>query len=491
MSKYNKIWQGFFTILIIELLFFALSFYKDKIEKIDFVAESGFKFYSFRELVNFNVPINNIEADSIINNLLNTKKKFFVRRKLFNDSQYKKNINLINPDIENNKYALDLFFDAIINQRDSSLVRIAHYGDSQLEGDRISYVLRQKFQNKFGGSGPGYVPIVDIVEPTIYSRNIIGNWCRYTVFNNKYYSDLYGAAGIVFKFNNCNYKVKNKDSANNINDTSYKLWLSAKEAGVVIKLKTNTYYKKVSLMYGNSIMPCAVNIADKENNLFISDTLPASQLFNIYTYNISNYPDIIKINFNSEKSPDFYGILLDSPFGVQVDNFAIRGHSGGGLLNINQEYLASQFKVLNTKLIIFQYGGNVVPYVKDSVGLKHLEMLYLSLFNKFKKAAPDASILVVSTGDMARKHGDDFVSYSQVSKVVEVQKRAALKANCAFWNLYAAMGGDNSISSWAAKGLASPDGHFSYRGQQIIGDELFKAIMAEYNSYQTRKRKLL
>ena len=36
--------------------------------------------------------------------------------------------------------------------------RMIHYGDSQLEGDRITSYLRNRFQKIYGGSGPGFIP---------------------------------------------------------------------------------------------------------------------------------------------------------------------------------------------------------------------------------------------------------------------------------------------------------------------------------------------
>ena len=51
---------------------------------------------------------------------------------------------------------LDSFFEeARKAQKNGTLVRILHYGDSQIEMDRISSVLRQDLQERFGGSGPG------------------------------------------------------------------------------------------------------------------------------------------------------------------------------------------------------------------------------------------------------------------------------------------------------------------------------------------------
>ncbi|MDH5598427.1 MAG: hypothetical protein OEY34_04855, partial [Cyclobacteriaceae bacterium] len=43
----------------------------------------------------------------------------------------------------------------LLDEAEKNPVRIMHYGDSQIEGDRITGFLRHKLQNKFGGNGPG------------------------------------------------------------------------------------------------------------------------------------------------------------------------------------------------------------------------------------------------------------------------------------------------------------------------------------------------
>jgi hypothetical protein len=43
------------------------------------------------------------------------------------------------------------------------LLRILHYGDSQIENNRISSTLRNRFQARFGGSGIGMFPVVSPV----------------------------------------------------------------------------------------------------------------------------------------------------------------------------------------------------------------------------------------------------------------------------------------------------------------------------------------
>ncbi len=47
----------------------------------------------------------------------------------------------------NSRYvALDAFFEALIGERDTQVIHIAHYGDSQIEGDRVTSVIRRNLQ---------------------------------------------------------------------------------------------------------------------------------------------------------------------------------------------------------------------------------------------------------------------------------------------------------------------------------------------------------
>ena len=54
------------------------------------------------------------------------------------------------------------------------VVRVLHYGDSQIEMDRISGNLRAYFQSKFGGGGPGLLPAVQTVASYAVSQSASG-----------------------------------------------------------------------------------------------------------------------------------------------------------------------------------------------------------------------------------------------------------------------------------------------------------------------------
>ena len=68
---------------------------------------------------------------------------------------------------------------------DSNVVHIVHYGDSQLEEDRISSAIREDLQDEFGGSGPGMMPPIMTVPSQTTSHSSSGALTRYILFGPK------------------------------------------------------------------------------------------------------------------------------------------------------------------------------------------------------------------------------------------------------------------------------------------------------------------
>ncbi len=488
-------------ILVSETMLVGYSYLSPSLKIPVFNDTLSIKFMNLTDLTDFTPKKENVIADSLIDTYLSNEDSTInpkMKRKplaLFRDnSALTKLYNL--PD--NGIYPLDNFFDALSNNPDSSLIRIAHYGDSQLEGDRLTYYVRKKFQEKFGGNGVGFVPFFEQADNMDYFRYASANWARYTVFHNRYKNGNYGLSGTLFKFLQCvtdtikdSTKTENLNNENITETNEADIKKSYFDRGTIsLKFLKNTVFSNVKLMYGNCEKKCLVNIYDNTSSTKIfSDSLPTTSTFKIFNFNLQSVSTNMKFEFISGASPDIYGLFFDGNKGVQVDNYAIRGHSGDGLMYANPEYIAIQLKETNTRLVIFQFGANVVPYIKSDAMCTWLEDVYYKLFMHFKKANPDLSILVVGAGDMATHYNGSYSSYTYLPKIRDAQKNAAKRAGCAFWDLLSVMGGPNSILNWAQKKLASYDGHYSPKGQDIIGSELFKSINEEYNKYNFRKKR--
>ena len=90
-------------------------------------------------------------------------------------------------DLPNNDLTwFDRFFTSLQNaQKDSSVVHVIHYGDSQLEEDRISSTIREDLQTEFGGNGPGMLPAVMHIPSQSTSQWNNGDLQRYIIFGPK------------------------------------------------------------------------------------------------------------------------------------------------------------------------------------------------------------------------------------------------------------------------------------------------------------------
>ncbi len=119
-----------------------------------------------------------------------------------------------------------------------------------------------------------------------------------------------------------------------------------------------------------------------------------------------------------------------------------------------------------------------MPHVKSDYN--YYKNILIKQLKSIKAAHPGVSIVVIGPSDMSRNNGGNMVSYSNIPLIRDAMKEAAFETGCCFWDLYEAMGGENSMSAWVSKGLAQKDyTHFSYKGAKYVGEMLFNAIMEQ------------
>jgi lysophospholipase L1-like esterase len=481
----NKAREAFYILFCLNGLLLSWAFFFPQVKLDLFGRQLEVGFLSFNDII-YGDTTSTAATDSLIDKLLaeaaadSLKKDSILTITVSQiDSIEKANPYLIDTVI-NGISSLDHFFAALDSSKNA--VHIAHYGDSQIEGDRISTNLRKKMQGQFGGAGLGYVPMIDVASHGSLNRSNSENWKRYSVFNSRAKTNKYGAHGTIFRFDS--YNTEKLDSAQ-----LEELKKSTNSATYHLKLAKWVAFSNVYLLYGNAKAHCIVEGYNDKQELVFTDSLPATDEFTMFRLGWPAGEKSIHLKLTAGISPDFYGFQVEGNGGVQVDNYGIRGHSGDGLMLIGSDYLKKQFRELNTKLVIFQYGANVVPYLDDDKECKRMEEAYYQLFVKYKQANPDASILVISSGDIATRNKGVEGTYPLLPSFVRAQRNAALRAGCAFWNLYESMGGENSILQWTKKKLASKDGHLSPSGQEIFATQLYNAIQLEYEVYKLRKKK--
>lgn len=378
-----------------------------------------------------------------------------------------------------NNHVLDPFFKALQNQTKSSLIRVMHYGDSQIEGDRITSFLRSRLQKKFGGYGVGLLPVL---QPYDFSFSIrqsnSDNWLRYTLngrIDTNVRHNNYGALGSFSRFTPL-VPIAGAEKSN--------AWVQFDKSN--ISYSNTRKFKRIRIFYGNATDSVGIKIYQNDS-LLLSDTLRRSLLPAIYSYNFKQAVSNARIVFEAKTSPDIYGVSLESTTGVAVDNIGLRGNSGTIFTKINKQSLGAMYQALNVKLFILQFGGNVMPYIKSDKEAENYGRWFYSQLLRIKSVQPGASILVIGPSDMSIKVKDKYVSYEYLEKVRDELKKAAFNAGAAYWDMFEAMGGKNSMPSWVAAkpALAAPDyTHFTSKGVTVVSNMFYNALLLEYNNYK-------
>jgi len=364
--------------------------------------------------------------------------------------------------------------------KSSKPVRVMHYGDSQIEGDRITSYLRNRLQDKFGGMGVGLVPLEQVYDFkfSIIQQNF-GQWFRYTIYGKSDTSLRHNNYGAMASF--CRFSPRNIDTTNN-GITPYEASVSFEPSP--FSYKNTKSFQQCRIFYAHNSQPFTAELY-QGNTLSDAQDYPASESINSIRWTFEAPVSRIKINFKGTHSPNLYGIALDGMNGIAVDNIAMRGNAGLIFTKMNAQFLKEHFQKLNVKLIILQYGGNAVPHIVDNYD--YYERLFYAQLKRIRELLPDVGIIVIGVADMSIKENDKYVSYPNIEKVRDALKNAALKANAAYWDMFEAMGGRNSMPSWvfAEPPLAAPDFvHFNVRGAKIISQMFYNSLIYEYNLYK-------
>ena len=352
-------------------------------------------------------------------------------------------VNVVNTD---SRAYMDAFY-AALDSASTQPVRVVHYGDSQIEEDRITNVLRERWQKQYGGGGVGLLPL----HQTIPTRTI-RQWLsingvvqtaqkgpkRYLVYGLRSMrladSDDYGVMGQVAVMDSTLVEGS-EDIVMNIEPIDK-------------KRKPHNYFNRVRLL-----------TSSPDSLLVLPDSTTHYQL-------------------HLQGKKNVYGVSLETPTGVIVDNIPMRGCSGNIFTKIDSTQLSDFYHETNTRLIILQFGGNMIPQTENPSTISgYVRSTLRRQIRYIRACAPQASILFIGPSDMSTRIDGEMTTYPLVPYMDKLLKKMAEEEQIAYWSMYDAMGGKNSMVHWVEVGLAGSDYvHFTRAGANNIGKKLYNWI---------------
>lgn len=358
-------------------------------------------------------------------------------------------------------------------------MRILHYGDSQIEGDRITGYLRQRLQNMFGGTGPGFLPIKPVYHQNQAQIAHSDNWIRYAIFDptqgTKIPQNAYGAYMSLTRFT--------AERADSLVDTlqTHTAWMEI--GGSSVTYTNARVFTHIDLHYGRCKFPVLVKVFNG-GELIVQEQLKTDGNYHVFPIRLASTPSKLRIEFEGCHSPDFYGVTLDGAFGLGVDNIAMRGSSGTVFTAIPYGLFNQMIDYLQTELVIMQFGGNSAYATTTEGSAVGYANWFKSQINTVKSLRPEAQIIVIGPSDMSIKEGDAWITHPYLEAVIREMKRVTKEAGAAYWDTYSAMGGKNSMPVWVERGLAGEDYiHFSPAGAKYAAEMFVQALLLEYQHY--------
>jgi len=377
--------------------------------------------------------------------------------------QYRLPRVFINFKIDTTRPALPIIMKKLsaLNSGQKVKVRIAWFGDSLIEGDRITQTVRELLQDKFSGNhGVGFVPFKSITSQFRISAiaRSSGSWVDDN-FKNRSSRDPLFLSGHVFYSSSGRLSLRD----NTVKDSSQVLekWL------ICGPLDSNTV-----VTVNKSALP-----------------IDGSRLFNRVLIDRSQKQSI-NLTVPSKWSA-LYGVSCEPEYGVIVDNFSFRGISGFELGRLNEPFLDEISQSGTYDLIVIQYGVNVMFRAYD----KNYDYYFNGMdpvLKKIKTHFPNTELLMISCTDRAFRYGTEWKTAVGLDSLLRIQATLAYNNGIPFFNFYQTMGGNGTIVKWAegTERLAGKDYiHPSPRGAVTLGNLFYNAFMNDY--YKLSKKSVL
>jgi lysophospholipase L1-like esterase len=391
--------------------------------------------------------------------------------------------NLATPRVGiENPHALAYFFEQLHQLEvdpKSQLVRIIQFGDSHTAADVFTGALRSLFQEKFGDGGAGFsyagYPFAGYrIHGTKRAQST--GWTALGTHLADIGDGKVGMGGVSLSTNAAGNWVSVDADA-----TSLELQYLIQPGGGSVEIRDNdTLIATVS----TAAPPPTTNpVVATDSTPAQTETTgdPLAQAA-VYKASLLPGPHHIEVLTIQDAPVRLFGLSTENSSGITYEAAGINGAEASLFLRWNEALQEPLLGGLNPALVVLAYGTN------EASDRNWTEESYAAMFTRIvervRRAAPNASILVVGPPDRALRVGRrSWAPFSGVDRIVAAQRAVCRQMHCAYWDQRTRMGGLGSMREWVAVSWAQPDHtHFTGEGYNELASALFSDILQQYDN---------
>lgn len=360
---------------------------------------------------------------------------------------------------------LENFFESLYQLRlaGDRKVNIVHIGDSHIQADYMTSIIRRNFHRHFGNGGRGLIVPLRVArtnEPNNFKTVSDLPWqSKRCVF-----PDLplpIGIGGVTIQTTNpdANLQVFMND-----------LWLDYSFNQLTL------FYEKDEKSFDFSIRDARGN----ELGRIYNGSQDSSQHFSQVTWEknieaVTIQP--VKANAGQSRAIIYGLVLANAANGVLYHTVGVNGAKYRHYSEAAR--FAEQTAALDTDLFIISLGTNEsidYPYVDEKFSAQMDKLL-----SSLRQNNPLAEFVLVTPQEVFRRKNKPNPGIKEVREQII---RYAVENGYAFYDMYRAMGGPESASTWRENALLSTDGiHLTKDGYEYQGNLFYHALLKGYNSY--------
>ena len=381
----------------------------------------------------------------------------------------------ISTDGQCKRKALDSFFfhlRRVALGRAASPARLSWFGDSLTAGDGFTGELRRLFQGQFGDGGHGFLPMRPPARFMGFQGAHVsyrGQWDVETLLVRKEPRPL-GLMGAAFRRpRGASIKYRTRDENRHF-DMLGVLW-SAPDGTATVTLSWPGREQPLIQTLGG--------LADKPHVAWIK-------------LNNENDGEINELDIRGfSPRATYYGVMVErSGPGVVVDNLGIIKGRAPLLLRNEREHFQTVLELRGTHLGVFFYGVNFATLgMPGPKRLARYRDRYAEVLTTARGPRSQRDCLVLSILTRGERGQQGVHHRASVGPLANTQQEAALKAGCAFWNMYKVMGGADGVKSWfnRPKRLIGTDlAHPTGQGYRYLARRLYLALLWAFDDYLQR-----
>lgn len=371
---------------------------------------------------------------------------------------------------------LDKFYSSLADtdaKKRGAITRITHYGDSPITNDGITGTARRLMQERFGDAGHGFM-LID--RPWAwYGHQAIsftsgGGWTSDSFMNPRVNDGAFGLGGVTFR----------ADGAG-----KYARYATVSEGD------TGRNFTRFEIYYlqkpGGGQFSVSVDGTDHDN-ISTDGEGPRSAFTRVSAPNTG--ANAFEVKTQSGNVRLFGAVLENDGPGVVYDSLGVNGAYAGLLKTVmNEQHWSEQLQHRNPNLVILNYGTNESEYASEDQMARY-ERDLREVVKRVHTALPATPILIISPMDRGKRAGGGkVITLESIPRIVEMQQRVAHDTGCAFFNMFAAMGGQGTMARWHAgkKHLVGADlTHPNTEGAETVGELIYEALLDGYGKYQAR-----